>query len=1027
MKAEKCNNKRSPFILLFNAVPMELFYAPYPSLEKSFLRFVATRRAPLEPWLVVCASAGLAKRLPMQLARAQGAVANIHFCTASSLIYRLDSEAGPALPVFPQDHLRDFLIKEILSEPGLNLYPLSRGFVGAVKSALRDLADSLADPAVLEETLLSSDEPATTEAAILRAQFAWFVRVYKRYTEREAQVPGFRPYQALFERALKQVESSTYLKQFSHIILYGFYDMPGRALELLGRVRAHYGGAAFVPYGKIPAYQFAQKFFETNWLGAYGGGHDENTGDYGALGPHGDGLFSSQEGSKMPGVQVVSAANTQSEVRYAAKEILRLVEEEHYSFNDIGVLARTVEPYQQDVRRIFAQNQVPLNASFTYPWARSALGVFCLNLLTLAQNGFDRESVLAVLSSPYFSRPEKRAWRKLAEKSLVSLNMSQWRDLLPVTDGYDPAFLVWLEDCRTRLESLDLPGSWTEKCALAAAFFADNTDISVLQGAETELYQQLCTCVSSLAQYETVRPSCAQGEFIRELTDALSGLSFNETQNAPRGVVFTDVLRARGLAFKAVFLLGVNEKVFPQIVPEDPILRDAFRYTVRDVLGYWLTSRAERSAEERLLFFAACSSAQEKLYVSYAGRGSDNKELVPSVYVAELARAACLPWNADDKPRASALLAEQIAAVAPLFLTPKEVSVAIMLSGENCEENLARAGLSSPDSARQLTSARALHKTGTAGEFDGYISGGETVWSQKQRRGFSPSALQDLVACPMKYFFRKIVYLEEETPLDRAQLAPNLRGDIYHRVLENFYRRLLELGLTHDLFQSGVEKYMDEACALFSLQSYREFGLYPLVWEMLWDDIRAELKNFAKEDIKQLGPFTPSYFEQPFEHVSADGFPFALRGQIDRIDVDADKKQFRVIDYKSTKPGTNNLISTFFKQHIFQPFLYVLAAGALKPLAGYTPAGSCLLSIKDGYTRQELTPEQWHEMYPKALDLFNLLARFVRQGTFVLQTSNACTYCPFHRICRRDSFACLMRARRSAPIKELEEACDVTA
>ena len=1010
---------------------MKLFYAHYPSLEKSFLQFVTQNRAALEPWLVVCASSGIAHRLATRLARAQGAVANIHFCTASSLLYRLDSEAGPALPVFPQDHLRDFLIKEILTEPGLDIYPISRGFVGAVKSALRDLADSLATPETLEEILPNPDEEDEKKIQAYK-QFAWFVRVYKRYCEREAQLPGFRPYQALFERALSHVETSSYLKQFSNIILYGFYDMPGRMLDFLSRIRSQYTGALFVPYGKFPAYQFAQKFFETNYLGASRGGTDENTDDFGALGPHGDYLFAPQGSSKMSAVHIVSAANVQSEVRYVAKEILRLVEEEHLSFSDIGVLARSVSPYQQEVRRLFAQNKIALNASFTYSWDRCALGVFCLNLLTLAENGFDRESVLAILSSPYFSHKKKWAWRKLVEKSLVSLNISQWRDLLPNMDGYDPEFLTWLENCRTRLESLDLPGLWTDKCAQVTQFLAENIDVGALTGSETGIYQQLCTCVLSLAQYGMVRPSCQAGEFIRELTQALSGLTFTEVENAPRGVVFMDVLRARGLQFKVVFLLGVNEKIFPQIVPEDPIFRDKFRYLVRDGLGCWVTAQAERTAEERLLFFTACSSATEKLYVSYAGRGNDNKELVPSVYVAELARVSeNTTWKADPKaaPQVSALIGEQITSVNPLLLTPKEVAAAIMLSGEPQQIHWEQAGLSSPDTPRQLAAVHALKSWGAAGIYDGYISGGEQIFAHHQAYGFSPSALQTLANCPLKYFFSKIIGLTEDSLLFRDQLAANTRGNMYHEVLEHFYQRLLQLGITHDVFDSGVEKYIDETAQTVLPQSYQPLGLYPVIWEMLREEITNLLKDFARKDVAALGPFTPTYFEQEFPPVSIEGFPFRLHGKIDRIDIDNEGKQFRVIDYKSSKKGTADLIATFFKERIFQPFLYVLAAGQLKQLNGYTSAGSYLLSFKDGssvgYKVQRLSAEEWQAMYPKALALFNLLAQFIQQGTLILRTSDECKYCPYDRICRRDSFACLMRARRSTPSKALEEICYV--
>ena len=1001
---------------------MTLFYAHYPSLEDSFLHFVQENRRALSPWLVVCASSFIAQRLQTQLARTQGAVANIHFCTASSLLYRLDGEAGPALPIFPQDHLRDFLLKDILTEPGLNQYPLSQGFISAVKSALRDLADSLADPNVLEEQLASV--PQTEEAAQDKERFAWLVKVYKRYQAREEALPGCRPYQAFFERALNQVENSPYLKQFSQIIWYGFYDMPGRQLELLGRVRAAYPVTVFAPYGPYPAYQFARKFFETNYMGAPGEKTAVNTPQFGALGQAGPQLFASQGAQKTEGVQIISAANTAGEVFFAAKEILRLVQEEKYDFSDIAVLARTQGPYQQEVRRVFAQNFIPLNASFSYPLVHYPLGVFCLNLLQLAVNGFAREDVLAVVSSPYFSAPEKYAWRKLAEKSLAGLNLSQWQDLLPQTENFDPAFLRWLEQVNSQLEKLDAPGLWADKCAQAEAFLLVNIDGKMLQGRETELFERVLRCVRSLAGYSAVCARCEAGEFIRELTQALASLSFNEVEDAPRGVVFTDVLRGRGLQFKAVFLLGVNEKVFPQLIPEDPIFRDRYRYILRDMLGYWVNQQSERIQEERLLFFAACSSARERLYVSYACRGSDGKETVPSVYVAELARAAVLPWRADEKPHISAHFDKQVLSVSSLFLTSQEVARVLALYGKDIAENFHKAGFSDVDLPRHAAAVYALRKRGDISAFDGQIASGPAVFEEANRQGFSPSALQDLAACPMRYFFRKGLHLKDkEDVCSRYEWAANKRGEAYHRVLENFYRELNRLGLTHALFESGVEEYLNRALArCYTPESYRVFGIYPVVWELILEQMRARLLAFVQEDIKQLGAFTPSYFEQAFEAADVPGVPVKLRGIIDRIDVDETQKKFIVADYKSSPKGTDDLGESFFTHLIFQPILYVWAAEKAAALRGFTPAGSCLLAIQKGYNRRSLTAQEIEALRPRVNAFLQQLAEEVQAGTFVLCPSELCAYCPYSTICRKDSFACLMRARKSAPAQILEEA-----
>ena len=1002
---------------------MELFYAHYPSLEKSFVRFVRSRRQnPLEPWLVVCASSFVARRLSGVLAKENGAVANIHFLTGSALLRALDAEQGAALPEFPQDNLRDFLLKEILIEPGLNRYPVSRGFVHALKASLRDLADSLADPDVLEEHLQTSSDPVLSQEA---ERFGWLVRVYRRFNEREAQVPGYRPYREMFERALDGAENSAFLRGFKQIVFYGFYDMPGRQLELVNRVCKMHPSAVFAPYKKHAAYRFAQKFFETNWLGASPAAEDADENDFGALGASGAYVFAPQGAADAPGVSIVSAADPRGEVFFAAKEILRLTEKEGYAFSDIALIARSVTPYQDEVRRAFKYNCIPLDASFTYPLSKFPLGVFCLNLFSLAARGFDRDTVLAVLASPYFKAEQKYKWRSLAASSLVSRDLSQWKDLLPQTKDYDPAFLTWLEACQTRLSALNAPRAWADAAALARAFLADNTDETSFRGKDAEIYRAVCDKIDSLQKYASVRAQSRAGEAVEELTDALNSLSFNEAESVRGGVTFTDAVRARGLQFKAVFLLGMNEKSFPQIVPEDPVFRDRYRYLLRDVLGYWVNQKLERVDEERLLFFAAATAAREKLYALYARTGSDGKESVPSVYLAELARAARLTWTAEEAPRVSGRISEQIASVAPEFLTPKELSFSVILQPESARENYRQAGLLTDEISRSLSAAHALAETGDPNLFDGFISAGAEIFARaNDGAGFSPSALQELAACPMKYFFDKGLNLEEKDDvLSRRELSPDKRGTAYHEILQDFYTELSRLGLTHNVFDSAALEYLNRALdGRYNRESYKAFGIYPVVWELILQDIRERLSAFVTDDLKNLGPFTPSYFEKEFTRLDAPGLPFKLRGVIDRVDVDAEHKTFVVADYKSSKKGTKNLAADFFTHLIFQPFLYVLAAEKLPELAGYSSAGSCLLSINKGYARRDLEPSAFEALRPRAEAFLTLLADYIKKGAFFLNPSDLCDFCPYAAICRRDSFKCLMRARKSAQSRQLEEA-----
>lgn len=1001
---------------------MKLLYAHYPSLEDAFVRLVREERQDaLSRWLVVCSSSFVAGRLKNRLARELGAAANIYFMTGGALVSELDAEApGETLPLLPQDNLRDFLIKNLLAESGLNRYPVSRGFVQAVKSSLRDLSDSLADPDVLDEHLRTAPDAVLEQDG---ERLAWFNCVYRRYREREDSVPGFRSYQAAFERALGGVERSAFLQSFSKIIFYGFYDMPGRQFELLNRVRAAYPVTVFAPYLKHPAYRFAKKFFETNWLGVSGGA-DADGGDFGALGKSGEFLFSPEGSADAPGVNVVSAADARGEVFFAAKEILRLVEKEGYRFSDVAVIARAAAPYQDELRRVFKANCIPLDASFAYALQKFPLGVFCLNLFSLAANGFDRETVLAVTSSPYFKHADKYKWRALITRSLVSRDFSQWQDLLPQTKNYDPGLLDWLTETKGRLDALDAPQSWQKGADLALALLQDNADESALEGKDVEIYRAVCEKIKSLSSYQAVRKTAGAGEFVRELTDALSALSFNEAESVRGGVTFTDASRARGLRFKAVFLLGLNDKSFPLVTPEDPVLRDYYRYVLRDVLGYWINQSLDRVDEEKLLFFAAATAASDKLYALYARAGADGKAAVPSVYLAELARAANLDLQADGAPRVSGRLSERLASAGNEFLTPKEISCSVILHPDSARKNYERAGLFTDGVSRALEASAVMARGGALTEFDGMIKSGAEIFARENKAGFSPSALQELGQCPMKYFFDKGLKLAEpEEPLSRRELSPDRRGTAYHEILKDFYEELYQKGLTHGLFDSAALEYLHRAVEKhYDKNSCRAFGIYPVVWELILKDMEEKLSAFVLEDLRSLGPFTPARFEMPVSCEPTEELPLRLRGIIDRVDIDEKAGTFRVADYKSSRKGTKDLSSDLFKHLIFQPFVYVLIALHLKEFEGYASAGSCLLSINKGYDRRDLTPEAFEAVRPRATRFLTRLAGLVKDGAFFLSPSDLCAYCPYAAICRRDSFSSLLRARKSAASRSLEEA-----
>ncbi len=1001
---------------------MNTFYGPFRALEKEFVSYVTgIKPGPERPVLVLCPSGRIAEQLKCRLVLKQGLISNLFFVTFSQLLSALDREIpGPRLPLLPGDTLHDYLLKNLLTAPGLDRYRFSRGFVTALRASLRDLADGLAVPEVLAEHLQTTQNPILEEDA---AHIHWLVRVFEAYETKMEQVPGYRSYKTYFAQALAQAEKSPWLGQFAEIILYGFYELTGRQLEIFNTLRTRYPLTVFWLYSASPAFLYGRKFFEANILGVSQDTKALAENEKIAVGEALSYLFTSKAVQQTPpGLQVISCPNVQRELFFVAKEMLRLHEEEKIPYADMAVTARSLAPYQTELPSVFAQHGVPLQADFAYAWTTKPLGVFLINLLSLVRRGFDKDDILSVVNSPYFK--QKNNWRYLISESLAKRDYAQWTSLVhPVLASYDPVFLEWLARTKEQLEALETSDTWEHLYQTAWAFLQENTNIDLFNAEEKQTWQQLKDTLDGFKRYAAVAARAGAREFLDELFAAIQTVELHQVIDMPSGVTVADVGALRGLGFRVVFLLGMNEKSFPQVIREDPILKDYYRRTLRDQLGFWINQKMERFDEERLLFFCMAEAAAEKLYLSFVRADGEGKPLVLSSYLVELARAA--RFSLDTAVRQISLWKVKNTDADLRYWTPKELSCALAAAHASAD-NYQAAGLLDEtlrtvcEASKQITSLSALTPR------DGIVSGGAAIFAEQNNQGLSPSALQDLAHCPMKYFFAKGIGLKEtDEVFSRSELAPNLRGTAYHEVLKEYYQKLYRDGLTGQLFGAALQERLDQAFERhYTLVSYKQFGIYPVIWELILKDMHDKLSVFVQKDAEQLGNFVPSIFETYFEkvYIPSNDLKLKLKGIIDRIDIDKTHQTFRVIDYKSGRHGGKDLAADMFKYVILQPFIYLLLAQDSSYTRGLSADGAFLLNINQGYARQELSAAGFETVCGRAAQFVTMLTDFIQQGQFFINPGEHCTYCPYAAICRKDSFHTLLRARHAAAAKKLQEA-----
>jgi len=412
---------------------------------------------------------------------------------------------------------------------------------------------------------------------------------------------------------------------------------------------------------------------------------------------------------------------------------------------------------------------------------------------------------------------------------------------------------------------------------------------------------------------------------------------------------------ARGLSFDLVFVPGLAEKVFPKKVIEDPILLDA----ARKALSKELHTTETRVADERLALRLAIGAADERVVLSYPRLDTERgRPRVPSFYALEVLRAI-----EGELPSFEALAAraEEAGAARMAWPAPDRASDAI----DDAEYDLAvlhdvlndRTPDEARGAARYLMSANPHLARALRARFarwseqwmraDGMVKPGEEARAileahHPSARPYSATALEQLAACPYRFYLRSIVKLApREVPEAIETLDPRERGSLIHEAQARILSRLRNEGLLPVRDVAAARRIatavLDEVEA-----RYRE-RLVPAI-ERVWRDAVDEVKSDLIEWIHRMAEhpeWKPVAFELAFGiprdagHDRASvaeplpvGEEMTLRGAIDLVE-EREDGALRATDHKTgATVASPRLIAG---GRVLQPVLYARALEELYP------------------------------------------------------------------------------------------------
>ncbi|MEK7382710.1 MAG: PD-(D/E)XK nuclease family protein [Elusimicrobiota bacterium] len=1046
---------------------MRVFCGPFqPSLEDAFVERVRRLAASRATFAVVAPSRRMAERLQRLLALERGlGLLGARFHTFHSLALEVVEEAGG----FEEGVVADGLFHDKVIDAVLAARPRSkvstRGLASAYRAGIRDLVDCGFEPRAYREDF----EGLLADGAQKR-RLQDVLEVQESYLRRLSEI-GVVPPSGLTHAAAETVESGVCpaLERYGELLYYGFYDLTGAQADFFSAVVKAHPVSVFFPYVKgHPAYRFAERFYDVK-LHAGGASpvHLPPAHHTRALGPVLDALSRPGARAVLPSdaaLAFISASGAEDESWAAAKEILRLRSGANPpDFSEIGIVARTLGPYRSRLPAVLRENAVPFSMEAGDPLLRHPIAKLCLGLLQFGRRDFPAADLLDIVESRYFRserfegggswRRLRSNWRRLIERVGVQGGWTQWEgmvarwaeedlELFPrrVSEGLpgqaiakEETALLW--EFLKKLEAELRRGpetSWSLAAARARRLLEDN--FSVEQGVPGfEAWSALLDAVDALAAFDRLSRKTSWEGFLDVLDEKFRSVEL-EPPAPCRGVRILDAMDARGESFRVLFILGLQEGVFPRQVREDPLIPDAVRAKLRDSAGYWIQPKLGGYDEERLLFQLLATSACEKVYCVHQRSDEDGKALVESLYLRELRQAAGqdVQDHMDRRvPRQPLVKLEELAREDPGLLAAKEVCLLQADRGEG------EGGLFAPLSGHVpafafprlfrdgLRSAARLNSPGELGPWDGLIREPREFLAKIDRQGLSPSALEEFRNCPFKTFASRLLGLKEvETPSRAGELDPREKGRLYHAVLERFYRALDAGGFWEDpeavRWQTTLEACFTE---LLPWDGWRALGVYPVLWKAAQAAMRRHLLRVVEADIAalRLRGLRPRSFESELT-AAVDGL--RLQGKLDRIDWDVAGSAYRVVDYKTTfhQGRLENLVARL-KQ--IQPPLYlelVESSDTAVP-KGAQPLGADFFAIEDSKETtgheavQSFEAVSWRKLRPLLLDGLRGLREMMARGEFFITPQEgrgeACEYCPFGSLCRKSHGMTLRRAESS--------------
>ena len=631
---------------------------------------------------------------------------------------------------------------------------------------------------------------------------------------------------------------------------------------------------------------------------------------------------------KVENLSMFLAKNQYTEIEYIAKEITKLVKEKNKRYNDIAIITKNIQNYSNLAKVIFEKYDIPIFIDEKRELSQNIIIQYVLSIFEILQKNYSKESVFQYAKMGFLDIEQGDIFKleNYCTKWGIKQNKFKKDFVYELEDNKQEVeyynelrkrIIEPIEKLRQKIRKEKTAKAVTlaiyeflkeqkieEKISLKMQELKQKNREDLVQEYK-ESYEILINVLDEIVKIFKDE-NITINQYSNILKQGLKASSLGKIPGTQDQVIMGDVDRSRSHKVDTIFIIGLNDGVYPSINKSEGFLGDEDREYLKEQGIELAKGTLENLYDDNFNIYKAFTTAERELHLSYSSADTEGGALRPSIYITKIKKmfpnlketsdVITQKYEITNQKATYEALIEKLAKIQEKELEPEWEETYRYFENEASWKNKLEKDLQ----GLSYTNIPQNIETTTIEKLYGNVL------------KTSVSKLETYKKCPFSYFLKYGLNLKQKEELKIQNFDT---GSFMHEIIDLFFNQVKEenIQLTELLGEEEkirkivnqiVETKLDYGKYIFTatvkykiliqrLERMVTKALKYIVESLVYSDFNVEGTEVEFDNGKEY---------KPIEITLGTGKRIEIRGKIDRVDIarTSDGNYLRIIDYKSS-------------------------------------------------------------------------------------------------------------------------------